>query len=268
MRRTIAGCLLAVWLGSGLASGAANAQVVPEISYQYYTVRGEGGRLLDPIVLKIPSGTQVIGYDRCETAVGMTESGFTFNYSYSRPLIDVCRVEEITVTCVCRITLPALEGGDGTLRAAFTAFQERIKAHELEHCRITTLYANKFLETVRRLDDLKCGRLEATVKKEFERLRAESNGEQARFDHREGGASWERFRRDFEARFLAQAAPPPIGQLKNLDQGQKLSDQGFYKDSDGVWRNHGSAMPTEQDGEEPPEEAPIYRDQDGVWRSR
>ncbi len=261
LRPLAAICLAAVWLGWGPGAPPATAQVVPEITYEYYAVTPESdGRLRQRSFLRSSPGG--LGGDR---AVGLALSNFTYEYTFRRPFFfGLCRLLDIDVTSTCRVTLPELKGGDGELRAAFAAFQDAVKTHELEHCRITAEYATKFQKAMRQLDGQECDYLSTVVRAAYERSVRECELEQQRYDQRYGEVDWNAFQAAYDGRFAAVAPvpatglpgdavprppmpvdpgsmmetrPPAAAGLKNLDQSETLGDLGFYQDRDGVWRN-------------------------------
>jgi predicted secreted Zn-dependent protease len=213
----------------------APAQIQPTIEYEYYTIKAEEGRSLYD---SLTSGTPL--YHDGNRALGLTQSGFSLQKAVvEQPRLGLCRLRDIEVVCRCVISLPRLEASNESLQSTFAISQEKIKAHELEHCRITTLFANKYLETLINLDKIKCGRLDETIAAERQKISGECEAEQRRFDYRERYEASQLGRKMSEAQRKQAGEPPPPpptpGPLKNLET---TPAPGFVKGSDGVWRNY------------------------------
>ncbi|MDR0882268.1 MAG: DUF922 domain-containing Zn-dependent protease [Candidatus Adiutrix sp.] len=213
----------------------APAQVQPAIEYEYYTIKAEEGRSLFD---SLTSGTPL--YHEGRRALGLTKSGFNLQKAVvEEPRLGVCRLRDIEVACRCVISLPKLEANNESLQSTFAISQEKIKAHELEHCRITTLFANKYLEAMINLDKVKCERLDEIIAAERQKINDECEAEQRRFDYRERyeAAKIDRQMAESQRRQAGEPPPPPPspGPLKNLET---TPAPGFVKGNDGVWRNY------------------------------
>ncbi len=272
MRRGIIGFLAVIGLGWGLAPMPAGAEVIPEITYEYYTVKAEEGRsLYESLFSATPIFHGDIQY------MGGAQRSIKYQYKVSRPVTGPCRLQDIKVSCLCRITLPSLEGGDAVVRAEFSAYLNELKSHELEHCRLAAQFASIFQETVRELGDQKCDRLTDIVRGEYARINRELDAEQNRFDARtlhgqHAGSDSEQALAATEVPASAEDPSPENTGLRSLDDGERLSELGYYQDHNGVWRNRGEAgrrAPGSQVfGFPTPEEPDIFQDQNGVWRNR
>lgn len=243
-------CLLAlVHPTLGLAGG-----VEPDITFEYYPVQYTKGLSVGDLItrdtpLSSPNGHRHAGV--CSWRIKYDRNTFT------RPTIGVCRVREPKVSCECVISIARLVGGDNDpdFQRRFSDSVEKTRAHELEHCNIAVLHANRLLATFSKLKDRKCEDQRQVMLDEYSKVRAACSSDQARFDHAEykyrQHLQLEGLQRMVDAGF--NVVPPAEGRfmprlsrkpaLKNLEvmvpEGtESLAEKGIYKDENGVWRNY------------------------------
>ena len=235
---------------AGVFSSDLEAEVKPEIEYVYFTVPYIEGKSVEDVIL---INSPLVGKNG-HKHLGITSWRIKYDKAtFSRPKIDVCRIEEPNVTCSCKITLPKLEGGDESFRAKFAQRAEKTKRHELEHCRIAVTHANDLERIFRNFNNHSCKEIRKKMREAFVKVQDDCSVEQTRFDHAEYGYSQylylESLQQMRDSGF--NIAPPAEGRsLPRLDRKKKpemkvirqdveeLKQEGFYKDENGVWRNY------------------------------
>ena len=173
--------------------------------------------------------------------------------TFTRPKIDVCRVDDPRVICTCEITLPQLQGGDDQTRRDFDKVVAETKEHELEHCRIAAKHANEMERAFKEMKDYRCAEMAKPLQEVFNKIHDDCVVAQKRFDHAEYGYSQylylESLQRMQDAGF--KVAPAAEGrsmprldrrkkpELKAVPEGvEELKQEGFDQDENGVWRNY------------------------------
>ena len=232
--------LMALTAVLGPAPAAWSEEVEPEIEYEYYDVTPEEGRSLS---MSLFSASPI--FHEGKNYAGLTKSYFSYRYDTAETLMDVCRLQNMEVKSRCVITLPRLTNGDPDLTQAFNNYLDRLRAHELEHCRITTYYAGQFKKHVSKMDDMKCSKLVGEVRAEYDRANDELNREQVNYDQRtvhgkyEGADINEHLNEMNRNKSVGSPSPQTHvsgGGLRNLDSN--MGQSGIYKDKNGVWRNY------------------------------
>lgn len=238
MKAVFSAILIFIFMGSSPGPAAfAQDQVTPNITYEYYDISPERGMAL---YNSLASASPI--FHEGQSFAGLTNASLSYKYQPETVSIGICRPENIEVGCNCHITLPRLNGGDGNTLKAFNKFLDKLKAHELEHCRITTYYANLFHDQLTKADTEKCDKLNEAISAQYKKLLQDLNAEQLRYDHRTvhgkyEGADLKKILSEMEEnqRPSAPAAAQTRG-LKSLKEGD-LKQSGIYRDENGVWRN-------------------------------
>ncbi len=226
------------------------ADVQPEIEYVYYPVPYmEGKSVGDTIAINTPlkgrHGSRAMGLTQWRIRYGQV--------TFDRPTIGVCRIKEVAVTCSCRISLPKLEGGDERFRAEFDQAVEKTRRHELEHCRIAVVQANKLERAFNDFKEHPCKKVRSKMREVYVKILDEGRTEQVRFDDVEYGYRHYHELRSIQSMIDAgfEALPAPEGRFKPRlnpkgrtrlevlpQDDEALARDGIYKDKDGVWRNY------------------------------
>lgn len=219
-----------------LYPGQAEAQVSQKIEYKYYRIWPEAGRdLVNSAFAATPievDGKKYLGHTYWQIA---------YNYRNVQSSIGICRTKEIQVTCSCLITLPKLQSSDSGLNRAFDGYVEKLKKHELEHCRLSTEYAGKFYQYALGVKNQKCEQFDQVIRGKYDTLVNELKSEQKRYDQRTKhgkteGADLKMHLNDTSFKKTAPKLPPAQGRLISIDP--EVEDPSIRQDSDGVWRNY------------------------------
>ena len=233
----------------------AAAQIQPTISYEYYTVPYIKGASLAKMVseatpLKMANGRKARGMAYWKI--------IRKKPVFSHPSIGVCRLEKPNIAGSCRIVLPKLEGGDAKTRDQFAALVEKVKIHELVHCRIAAEYTNIVADAFMALKDQKCEDMTKAMTAIYKKNISDCKIAQTRFDYVEYGykhyLNAELFGQMSDAELMMQRTPPSAKKKQAAKQPQPAKPS-----SDQV------AAVTEKTEEQ--EEQVIYRDKNGVWRN-
>lgn len=239
--------IIAVMVWGGSTAAQLGAEVVPRIEYDYYEVSPERGRTLS---MSLFNATPV--FHEGKTFAGLTKSDFGYRYDTFQPVDDVCQLQNIEVTANCLITLPRLTNADPQLSSAFAKYLESLKAHELEHCRITTYFANEFEQYLLKAGEDKCQAQRSAIEAEYGKVIDELNREQQLYDRRTVHGKYEGadLNKHLEAMGAGGSAAPASspaaqtpsaaggGGLRSIEPGVIESGSGIYKDKNGVWRNY------------------------------
>lgn len=237
---------LLAWAGPGPLA----AEVQLQVSYEYVPVQYVEGLSVSEMIIKGRPLEDENGAHRYATGTARWRIRYP-KVTFSRPLIDVCQVDEPGVTCTCLITLPQLQGGDEDSQAKFAAKVEETRTHELTHCNIALNHARKLEERFKKIGKKSCDKIGAALRDEYEKVVADCHRDQKEFDFNEYGRDQYLRIQTMQSMIDSGAAvqPPKEGQrlpkyikrpkLNSLDQDkEKLSQGGIYKDENGVWRNY------------------------------
>lgn len=227
------------------------AEVQPEITYDFYEVPYVPGLSINEMIKRV---SPLIDNQNGHRVIGLNKWFIRYNISEPlRPKIDICRLNNPTVTTSCAITLPQLVGGNAQTIAEFNKLVEDTKIHELEHCTIATQHANIVQNNFRNMPDYPCRDLAGEVSKIFDKIMDDCKREQSRFDHAEYKYKQHLYLESLQSMMDAgfNVIPPSEGDwaprldtrakapLKNLPQAEDdIEQQGIYRDENGVWRNY------------------------------
>lgn len=234
----------------GAGAHRLGAEVDFQVSYEYYPVRYVKGMSVSEMIVRDTPLREANGVNR---HVGQAKWKISYsNVTLTRPLIDVCLIDNPGVTCTCVIKLAQLEGGDKATKAAFEANVAETSRHEMEHCQIALAHARVLEERFLKLDKKPCQRIIESLSDEFDAVVADCRREQRQFDSKAYG--YNQYLRLETLQSMvdsgANVLPPTEGykiprldmrdhRLKVLEQDmEKLTEEGFYKDGSGVWRNY------------------------------
>lgn len=239
--------LFAMFFGAG--PQRLGAEVDFQVSYEYYPVRYVKGMTVSDMIVKDTPLRDANGVHR---HVGQASWRIRYpQVTFTRPLIDVCLIDNPGVLVTCTIRLAKLEGGDEAARAAFETRVAKTLKHEMAHCNIAQAHARKLEERFLKIGKKPCKKIRQVMRSEFDAVYADCRREQKQFDVNEYG-----HRQYLRLETLqsmvdsgADVLPPKEGyriprldkkkrKLEVLDQDpEKLTEEGFYKDENGVWRN-------------------------------
>lgn len=231
-------------------SSKLGAEVDFQLSYEYFPVRYVQGLSASEMVVKDTPLRDPNGVHR---HVGQASWRIRYpKVTFTRPLIDVCLIDNPGVVCTCTIRLPQLEGGDEAAKAEFDAYVAGTHKHEMEHCNIALAHARMLEERFLKIGKKSCAKIKAAMRGEFDDVYSDCRREQKQFDVNEYG-----HRQYLRLEHLqsmvdsgSNVLPPKEGyriprldkrkrKLEVLDQNpEKLAEEGFYKDENGVWRNY------------------------------
>lgn len=227
------------------------AEVDFQVSYDYYPVQYVKDMSLGDMIVK---SSPLNSYGGPHRPVGQASWGIRYpDITVTRPLVDVCLVDNPGIVCTCQISLPRLEGGDAAGRAVFDAYVADVKKHEMEHCLIALSHARRLEERFLKIGKKSCDRIKSALRAEYDNVYSDCRREQKNYDYREYG-----YKKHLRLETLqsmvdsgAIVALPEDGHyniphkyvkkpnLNVLDTDtKKLSQEGIYKDESGVWRNY------------------------------
>lgn len=239
-----------VLLGAAAAPALLLAEVQLEVTFEYYPVEYVKGLSVSEMMVR----SSPLGETAAGRAVG--DAWWRIRYpkvTFTRPSIDVCRVDDPGLTCTCRVRLPKLVGGDEKTRARFEERAAKTKKHELEHCNIALTHARRLEEAFLKLGKTDCKKIRPALRAEFDRIYSDCRRDQAEFDHRSYGYKhYLRMERDqalLEAGFNFKPPRKEGYRMPVVDREKrsittvtpdedKLSADGIYKDENGIWRNY------------------------------
>lgn len=166
---------------SGLFPALIHAEVRPTIVYEYYDVPVDENKPLTNSVLdaspNMANGKKVVG-----------QTVWQLGYKYTRfsPSLETCRLATLEVTCDCTIRLPRLVGANAALSRDFETYLLRLDEHERRHCGLATEYAGIMEAELKAMlgkdQDKRCDLLDAELKARYDRIYAECDAAQVRYD--------------------------------------------------------------------------------------
>lgn len=170
-----------------LASGAWDrvaAEVITEISYQYYPVPFIEGytpkqmaHSASPLGF-LADGRREVGQAKWKIS--------TPNLISSQSPDGFCVLQNTQVIMGCLISLPRLEGdGSGRRQIDFDEYVEKIRRHEIEHCNIALRHAQLLDVELRGLGLSNCNGFKENLQAIYDRIVSDCKAEQIRFDELE-----------------------------------------------------------------------------------
>lgn len=234
------------------ATGAdrLGAEVDFQLSYEYFPVRYVKGKTISEMVIKDTPLKDANGLNR-HIGQAVWQINY-YNITITRPLIDVCVIDNPGVGCKCVIKLPRLEGGDAATGNLFEGFVEETLRHEMAHCQIALDHARRLEALFLKFGKRDCQKIKGDMRDQFNAVLDDCRREQKQFDNAAYGYGQylrlERMQSMVDSG--AKVLPPekgykiPVLDLKDrglqvLDQNtEKLTEDGFYKDEKGVWKNY------------------------------
>lgn len=262
-------------------SGTAVAEVTQEITYEYYDVEiPDNWRLDKAIKAATPLHSPIAGKMRTAQA----EWKIKYSYQTSRESMDTCRLANYNVSVPCHITLPRFQSSDKAALKAFASYPERVKNHELGHCKIALDHGMQFEKQIKKYSSMDCDKLKERVSAARKKILEECRSAQKRYDADEylinnnnrtkniRDLSRDNIKRRREEGKRAEKNDTGRQSLKNL--ADRPPTEEVYRDADGVWRSRPKGEDlAEAANEAPPPQAAesgsggFYKDQDGTWRN-
>lgn len=225
------------------------AEVVSTIEYKYYTVnitsKDDAAKNAFSVTPIRENGKPFLGYTSCKTR---------YRYWHDQNA-DMCRLNRYTVNNDCVVTLPRFVGGEAMLQRTLAMFVEKLKEHELVHCRISLEHANKYDRLLSSFGRHRCDELAGALEIAYRKVHEEAGQAQKRFDvmgdhgrHEGANIKW----------FLSQfpQSQGPSGSKAGIGAGRTRKGSAgnspkngpaeepmehlsnYYKDENGVWKNY------------------------------
>lgn len=163
---------------------AAQAETITRKSFSYFSVGGKTAAELDRELSRRGPAVKATGMRH----PGATRMKFGGNVTYAETN-GRCRIAEATITLDTRIILPRWKNrqrAEAGLALVWDTLARDIKRHEERHAEIARIHARKLEEAIDKLRPRRdCEAMKARVAEVTNRILADHDREQARFDRTE-----------------------------------------------------------------------------------